>query len=157
MFPLRQATLVALLALGACNSAKEPAKAGIEVTNAWVRLPAVADRAGAAYFTLRNNGPDTMLAGMQSPAVQRIELHDSAMSGAAMGGMMHMTPIADVPLPHGGTVEFQPGGKHAMLFGIDPQLKAGGTIPLTFSFRDGHKFEAQAPLVDMGASPPQSP
>jgi copper(I)-binding protein len=157
MIRVRNTALAALLALGGCNSAQEPARPGIEIDNAWVRLPPIADRPGAAYFTLRNNGPAAVLTGVQIPGVQRIELHDSAMSGGAMGGMMHMTPVTDVALAPGGTVEFQPGGKHAMLFGIDPKLKVGGTIPLTFSFRDGQKLEAQARLVDMGSSPPQAP
>jgi periplasmic copper chaperone A len=154
MIKLRFAALAALLTLSACSSGHEPDKAGIEVENAWARLPALPDRPGAAYFTLRNYGAGAVLTGVQSPRVQRIELHDEAMTGSGMGGMMHMTPLTEVAISQGSTAAFQPGGKHAMLFGMDPKLKEGGQLPLTFVFRDGHRIDAQAKLVAVGAPAP---
>ena len=154
MIKLRLAALAALLTLSACSSGHAPGKAGVEVENAWARLPALSDRPGAAYFTLRNNGPRAVLAGVQSARVQRIELHDEAMSGGGMGEMMHMTPVTEVAISQGSTAAFQPGGKHAMLFGMDPKLKEGDQLPLTFVVRDGHKIEAQAKLVAVGAPAP---
>ena len=91
---------------------------------------------------------------MQSPGVQRIELHENAMTGGGMGGMMHMMPLTEVAISQGSAATFQPGGKHAMLFGIDPKLRAGDQLPLTFIFRDGQKIEAQAKLVAVGAPAP---
>ena len=142
----------ALLALTACNSASQPGKRDVEVVDAWVRLPAVPDRPGAAYFTLRNGGPAAVLTAVQSPGVQRIELHDSQMHD----GMMHMMPLGEVPLAESATVDFKPGGQHAMLFGMDARLKSGGKLPLTFSLRDGRKVEAEATVVAVGAPSPYS-
>jgi copper(I)-binding protein len=154
MVNLRIAALSALLALAACSSGHEAGNSGLQVENAWVRLPPLPDRPGSAYFTLRNNGPAAVLTGMQSPRVQRIELHDNAMTGGSMGGMMHMTPLTEVAISRGNSATFQPGGKHAMLFGMDAKLKPGDQLPLTFIFRDGHKIDAQAKLVAVGAPAP---
>ena len=142
----------ALLALTGCTPRDEPGAAGVAVEHAWVRLPAVPDRPGAAYFTLRNTGPAAVLTAVQSPSVQRIELHDSQVHD----GMMHMMPLGEVPLAEGATIDFKPGGGHAMLFGMDPQLKPGGKLPLTFSLRDGKKVEAEATVVAVGATSPYS-
>jgi len=144
------AALCASVMLAGCQPAGQPARPEVEVVDAWASLPAVADRPGAAYFTLRNNGPDAWLTGVQSPRAQRIELHDNQMHD----GMMHMMPLIEVPLPRGGSVEFQPGGRHAMLFGVDPQLKPGGTLSLTFSLRDGRTARAQAQVVAPGEPSP---
>jgi copper(I)-binding protein len=38
-------------------------------------------------------------------------------------------------LTFGAALEFKPGGKHAMLFGLDPALKPGAKVPLTFTFQ----------------------
>ena len=154
MVKLRIAALSALLALAACSSGHEAGKSGIQVENPWVRLPPLPDRPGSAYFTVRNNGPAAVLTGMQSPGVQRIELHENAMTGGGMGGMMHMMPLTEVAISQGSAATFQPGGKHAMLFGIDPKLRAADQLPLTFIFRDGQKIEAQAKLVAVGAPAP---
>lgn len=154
MVKVRNAAFSVLLVLSACHAGNQAAKPGIAVENAWVRLPPLPDRPGAAYFTLRNNGPATVLTGVQSPGVQRVELHDSQVSDSSMGGMMHMMPVTEVAIPEGGSVAFQPSGKHAMLFGVDPKLKAGGTLPLAFVFRDGQKVDAQAKLVAVGDPAP---
>jgi copper(I)-binding protein len=154
MIKLRFAALAALVALTACSSAQKADESGIQVENAWARLPALSDRPGAAYFTLRNNGPGAVLIGVQSPRVQRIELHDEAMSDSGMGGMMHMASVREVAISQGSTAAFEPGGKHAMLFGMDPKLKEGEQLPLTFVFRDGPKVNAQAKLVAVGAPAP---
>ena len=150
MIRLFPAALSASLVLSGCQPAGQPAGPQVEVVDAWARLPAVAGRPGAAYFTVRNNGPDALLTSVQSPRAERIELHDSQMHD----GMMHMMPLIELPLPQKESVEFRPGGRHAMLFGLDPQLKPGGVLPLTFSMRDGRTFKAQARLVAPSAPSP---
>ena len=150
MLNVRSAAVFALLLLAGCNAANQPAKPSIEVANAWARLPALADRPGAAYFTLRNNGAAAVLTGVQSPRVQRIELHMTHEDE----DMTRMYSLGQIPIAAGETDKFEPGGIHAMLFGMDPKLKEGDQLPLTFVFRDGHKVNAQAKLVAVGAPAP---
>ena len=139
------APLTAALLLTACNVAREPS-----VEGAWIRLPAVTGRPGAAYFTLRGGKADSALARVFTPSAQRAELHESM----AAGTMTTMRPLAAVPLPAGGTVAFAPGGNHVMLFDIDPALKAGGTAPLTLELSDGKRLTASAKVVAAGDPAP---
>jgi hypothetical protein len=118
----------ALLAASACD--RQPADPKVEVTEAMVMLPVVPGRPGAAYFTLRSNNDPTKIVSVTSPKIERIELHETREEN----GISRMAPIRDTVFPAGGVMEFKAGGRHAMLFGIDPAVKAGDKIPLTFTF-----------------------
>lgn len=140
----RWAALMAAVALAGCQQ-------GPGVEDAWVRLPAVPGRPAAGYATVRGDGSsDRALVGVSSPAAERAELHESM---AGHGGMMAMQPLDRVRVK--GTVGFGPGGKHIMLFGLSPDLRAGGTIPMTFAFEDGAKVTVDAKLVAAGDPAPR--
>ena len=133
---------VPLLALSACQ---KPAVEG--VAEARVQLPAVAGRPGAAYFTLNGGAADNRLLQVTSPQVVRIELHQSGMKG----GMMTMEPLdGGVAVPAGGSVAFEPGGKHAMLFDITPAAKPGGKLSLTFTYANGRVVAVDADVKAAG-------
>lgn len=134
-----------LLGLAACNSQSNEPRVTVE--EAWVQLQAVPGRPGAAYFTLQAAGAPQRLAGISSPKIERIELHDSSMEN----GVMRMGPLKDTNIPAGGVLEFAPGGKHAMLFGIDPSVKAGGRIPITFRFDSAPDVTVQAEVRTFNA------
>lgn len=122
------------VALAACGNPKPVREA--EVVDAWVRLPAAPGRPGAAYFTVRAGADSLTLTKVTSPRVERVELHESNMTD----GMMQMTPIPSLPIAAGEDAQFVPGGRHAMLFGIDPAVKAGDKIALRFTLH---------PLIDV--------
>lgn len=134
--------------LWGCDRPPETVKVTVE--QAWVRLPAAPGLPGAAYFTLRSNRSPMALTSVSSPQAERIELHDSQIDG----GVMRMRPIATTEFPETGTVEFKPGGKHAMLFGIDPAVKPGGKISLTFSFDPAGQIVTDADVVGPGGAAP---
>ncbi|QPQ55278.1 copper chaperone PCu(A)C [Allosphingosinicella flava] len=113
---------------------------GIGISNAFVRLPAVAGRPGAAYFTLRNEGEARILASVSSSKAKRAEIHESKMEG----GMMRMAKLENLPLPAGATTTLASGGLHIMLFDLDPALKAGDSVPLTLEFADGDSLRMEA-------------
>jgi periplasmic copper chaperone A len=138
--------VAAALLLAGCG---KPAELGAD--HAWVRLPAVAGRPGAAYFTLKGgNTADTLLA-VSTPAALNAELHETL----DRQGTKSMQPMRDVPVPAKGSVEFAPGGKHVMLFDVGPNVKAGQHIPLTLAFAGGKRLEVQAQVVGAGDPPPQ--
>ena len=122
------ATALLLAALAGCNRAPEEPR--VRVQHVAVTLPAIPGRPGAAYFSLKTNTNPTNLIGVTSPLVQRIELHESRSSG----GVSSMKPLEETVFPGRGVLAFEPGGKHAMLFGIDEAVQPGGKIPLTFTF-----------------------
>lgn len=137
-------SIAAALLLAGCNPPPRPK--GVVVTDAWVRLPAVPGRPGAAYFTIKGGASGATLVAVSSPRIDKIELHESM----EQGGMMRMTPIAKVIVPPDGTAEFKPAGRHAMLFGIDPDVKPGTKIPLRFDFESGLQIQEQVDVVGAG-------
>jgi copper(I)-binding protein len=141
------AMAAALLALAGCHGGTP--QAGVSVEHVWVRLPAVPGGAGAGYFTATAPADDALLGVTAGGA--RIELHESMTAG----GMTSMRPLRTVALGAGDEVRFAPAGKHLMIFGLDPGLKKGGTLPLTFRFRASPPVTATARLVGAGDAPPE--
>jgi copper(I)-binding protein len=121
------AAAASFLLLGGCGG--RPRDPNVE--EAWVRLPATSGQPGAAYFRLEGNIEGTRLTGITSPLVRRIELHETV---EKKNGVTGMEKRKEIDFPYRGALVFEPGGRHAMLFGINKSVKAGGTLPLTFSF-----------------------
>ncbi|MEG3179543.1 copper chaperone PCu(A)C [Sphingomonas sp. LT1P40] len=134
------AAIVVLAALAGCQQAE------LSADEAWVRLPAVQGRPGAAYFNVKGGGSATSLLAVSTAAAIRTELHEMKHEG----GMMTMKPLKDVAIPAGQTVKFAPGGKHVMLFDIAPTVRAGTTVPLRLAFADGRTVEVTAAVKAAG-------
>jgi len=143
----RLAFLAPLLLLAACHGRSADPK----VTQAWVRLPAVAGQPAAAYFTIQGGKTDQKLILIQSTLARKTEMHQS-MTGAH--GMAMMAPLAEVDVPAGRTVTFAPGGMHAMLFDLDKVIVPGTAVPLRFGFASGRTAEAEAKTVAAGDDAP---
>ena len=139
----------AVLALVACSPAEE--RGPVEtVEDAWVRLPAVEGRPAAAYFELNGGeGGDTLLA-IDSERVTTIELHETVMED----GAMRMRPIMSAEIPPGESISFEPGGKHGMLFGVDPEITPGTSLTLNFRFDSGRDVSVDAVTIAAGEEPP---
>ena len=144
---LRSALFAPLLLLAACHARSSEPK----VTHAWVRLAAVAGQPAAAYFTIHGGRGDMKLVRMESALAAKTEMHSSM---AGMDGMATMMPLKQVDVPAGGTIQFKPGGDHAMLIGLDPVVKPGIAVPLRFGFADGTTAEAEAKTVSAGEDAP---
>ena len=109
---------------------RPPPDGTVRVSEAWVRLPAAKSRPGGAYFRMEAGSEGTRLLGVSSPAARWIELHETE----TKGGIAKMKRRKEIEFPSHGELVFEPGGRHAMLFGLNPKTKAGDRIPLTFSF-----------------------
>ena len=136
----------AAVMLAACSP-----PAAISVEDAYVRLPAVKRGAAAGYFTLKGGAADATLLSIQSSVAIRAEMHESMKSGS----MMAMTPISAVALPAHGEVKFAPGGKHLMLFDVNPGIKRGSKVPLLFTFADGLRVRTNAVAIAAGDPVPE--
>ncbi len=140
--------MMTLVTLSACQQAA-PKTASVE--HAWVRLPAVAGRPGAAYFTLHGGPVDDRLMLVSSPQAIKSEMHDMSMAG----GIMKMAPIdAGLAVPAKNDVTFESSGKHVMLFDISPKILPGGKMTLIFAMASGEKLEAEADVVAAGGEEP---
>lgn len=121
--------LSAVLLGASCNAAPDDPQ--VEVTDAVVQLPVIAGRPGVAYFKLETGNDPTSLASVTSPRIERIELHGTR----EQNGVSQMAPLqpGETTFSPDAPLVFEQGGKHAMLFGIDPRLKAGDRVTLTFN------------------------
>ena len=141
------AFLAPILLLTACHARSSEPK----VTEAWVRLPAVAGQPAAAYFTVHGGHGAKKLVRIESALAAKTEMHQSM---AGMQGMTTMAPLDHVDVPADGTVTFKPGGNHVMLIGLDPVVKPGTAVPLRFGFADGTTAETEAKTVSAGQDAP---
>lgn len=141
------AIAVLAVSLAACQQPKQ-----VHVTDGWVRLPAVKDRPAVAYFKL-NGGEETVrVVSITSPVAIRSEMHETMQHGS----MSSMTPVANLDLPKDGKLAFAPGGRHVMLYSLNPSVKPGGTLPLIFTFADGVRIQYDARVVAAGDPAPDS-
>jgi copper(I)-binding protein len=140
----RLATAIILtLVVASCGASNG---AGLEVTNVWGRPSPSAAANAAFYLTITNNtGTPDRLIGVSSPACSSAELHETYMKD---GGVMGMRPVPGgvVEIPPGATVEFKPGGLHVMCIDIEPDLEAGGTVPLTLTFERAGDLQFQVEI-----------
>ena len=130
--------LAAAFALVAACGRTDDGEHRVEVADAIVTLPAAAGRPGAAYFRLEANRT-ARLTGISSRRAARIELHEP--------GMRRTEAMALAP---GEPLAFEPGGRHAMLFGLDASLRAGERIALTFNFDGAPTVTAEAEVRRAG-------
>jgi copper(I)-binding protein len=122
---------------------------GIAVKDAWVRLSPVKGEPAAAYFDIKGGAEGTKLLGLSSPMVRRVELHESMTSG----GMAKMKPLKDVDFDYQGRIRFEPGGKHAMLFGLNKAVTEGSTLALTFAFNAAPPVTVEAEVRGPSGEP----
>ena len=128
--------------LSACQKPPEQ-----KVTDAYVRLPAVAGGPAAAYFKVYGGPNADRLVDVTGDFAIRTELHMS-MNEGGMAGMKQIE--GGVAVPAGGKVEFKPGGMHAMMFGVRAGLAPPAAMPMTFTFASGARILYDAPVVRAG-------
>lgn len=141
---------MAAIGLGLAGCAKPRV---IEIEDAWVRMPAVPNRPGAAYFTIEGGPADTTLVNVSADFAVRAEMHESMAKG---GSMATMRPIARVVIPAATEIKFAPGGRHIMLFDVDQRARQVGAMLLTFTFADGSHMQRKAYLVNAGDPAPEA-
>jgi hypothetical protein len=135
------------LATLAC-SASEPAtlRQTLSARDAWARA-ADSGATTALYFTLANGGAETdTLLSVTSEAATDATLHISTQQGR----MMHMSRVANLPVPANDSVAFRPLGAHVMLTGLGRQLAGGDSVSATLAFASGRTVRVVA-----GVRPPR--
>jgi copper(I)-binding protein len=134
----------ALFAFGYLRSVEPRAT----VTDARIRLPAAPGVPGAGYFKVALTSNQETLTGVTSPAAARIEMHLTREEN----GVSRMEAVPEVSSHRAYELEFAPGGHHLMLFGLDPALRPGATIPLTLTFLKSPPVTVEARLEAPGGS-----
>lgn len=150
------ATTFAAVLLAGCQPEPAPsppppqpeAPPTVQITHAYANQPPAGATVAAAYLDITASHGDTLLAAA-SPAAGEVQIHTSE----AVDGVMRMRPLADVELPAGETVRFEPGGKHFMLMNLPAPLEAGDELSLTLQLASAGALEVTVPVVAMGESP----
>ena len=143
--PLFAAILVSTLLTG-CSQPKQ-----LDVDKLWVRLNAVAKGPAAAYFDVHGGTTPATLIAVSTDTAIRSEMHETANEG----GMSTMKPIASIDIPAKTVVHFSPGGRHVMLFNVNPGIKPGGTMNFTFTFANGERILQTANVIAAGDPAPK--
>lgn len=139
------ASTAALLALAACGN-PDP----LYVDGGYVRLNANPSGPSAAYFTIHGGDSPVVLRDVTTDAAVRLEMHESKMEN----GVASMAEIDTVDVPAGKKIVFAPGGKHIMLWQINPQAVAAGKMTFTFIFSNGERILADAVIENPDGSAP---
>lgn len=119
VIPVLVATLVACA----------PARGQVTVSDAWAR-PGLAGGNSAVYFVINNETAETdTLVSASSDVAAAVEMHMTTMQD----GNMQMQHQQAVPVATGRT-DFQPGGLHVMLIGLQRDLNPGDAFSLELDF-----------------------
>ncbi|MES2289599.1 MAG: copper chaperone PCu(A)C [Pseudomonadota bacterium] len=136
-------TMVSAVALAGCAKPD-----GLQVVDPIIRLGASQRAPAVLYFTIKGGPTDDRLLSISSPLVIRIALHES-MTKNGMATMKDLDGGIDVPA--NSTIKFQEGGKHAMLFDVNPGVSANEKVQLNFTFASGTILQTFAPTRAPGS------
>ena len=136
--------LAALLMLASCGQEAVPAPPAAP----FVRLSAIPGRPASGYFELLVEGDPGALTSVSSPQVRRIEMHETM----SAGNMTSMRPLARVPVRSGDRLVFAPGGRHLMLYDINPAVRPGGEISFVLHFERGPEQRLAARVETAGGT-----
>lgn len=126
-----RALLIAAAAAAAFLAACAGNGDGLPLVASDVRVTAPRPGSGmsAGYLTLANPGGSAVtVTRVTSPQYERVELHETVVEN----DVATMRPLDSVSVPPGGTVSFQPGGRHLMLM----QRRGDGAVT-TLEFWSG--------------------
>lgn len=131
------APLLFTATLAACD-----APPAVYVDQAYVRLSPNPDSPSAGYFTIHAGDAPVTLRDVMTDSAVKVEMHNSVMKD----GVMKMEPLDSVDVPAKATVRFSPGGRHLMLWNVNPQAVAAGKITFTMLFSNGDRILVDAPV-----------
>lgn len=91
------------------------------------------------YIMLQNNGTeDDRLIGIESDAVEKVELHRTVMTN----NIASMTPMTEgLPIPAGAIVWLGDAGTHAMFIKPSARYREGDEVPATLIFEKAGRID----------------
>ena len=139
------ALALGLLPLGVAAEQDPP----LEFENAWVRAMPPFQPNSAGYFTVTNRGDDAIaIVGASSNVAEKVELHTTR----EVDGLMRMKKLKGLAIAPGERVEFAPGGKHLMLFGLAFRLVPGDDVQICLQLATNEEVCTDAEVRMSGES-----
>lgn len=113
----------------------------LSISNVYIREPAPGQHILAGFATFKNEGQQALtLNHVHSADASTIEVHRTQYEE----GHMQMRRVNHLVVPPKSELQFQPGGYHLMLRGVEKKLKPGEQMDITFSFEGGVTVNAIA-------------
>lgn len=122
----------------------------LNVVSGHIVMGATPDRPAVGYFRVEGGPQPVELVAVTSSFAQRVEMHESVRED----GMMTMKPVLRVPVPADGDMEFKQGGKHLMIWNINPAAVRAGKLPMQFIFTNNNNERILFDLPIKQASAP---
>lgn len=146
MKPLALAALAATaLTLSACGENLGKGQP-LNVVSGHIVMGATADRPAVGYFRVQGGPQPVQLVAVTADLAQRVEMHESVREN----GVVTMKPLARADVPAKGELAFKQGGKHLMIWGINPAAVRAGKLPMAFVFTNNNNERI---LFDMVIKP----
>lgn len=122
---------------------------GMQVVEPRMVMPIVKDSPGAVYFNLVNTSdqPQKILS-IDVAGADMTMIHDTI----DKGDHSSMTMAQNVVVPAQGMMAFVPGGRHVMVTGIKPELRAGVNTVLKINFASGDVLATTIPVISPAAA-----
>jgi len=131
-------SLLACLCLSLLASCGGSHNADVSFQNAQVQAPVGGRDVTLGGFEISATGENITLVHASSPAAEKIELHTMAEED----GVMKMRRLENgITIRAGETLTLGRGGPHLMIFGLDPALKAGDTLQISVTYKQGGRVE----------------
>lgn len=125
----------ATITLTACDNAPGQRQV-LRVASGYIVAPVTPDRPAAGYFTVEGGDAPVDLVAVTADLAQRVEMHETVKEN----GMTIMRELRSAPVPVQGKLEFQPGGKHLMVWGINGAAVRAGYLPMVFIFSNNDRI-----------------
>jgi Uncharacterized protein conserved in bacteria len=133
----------------AANAMATDYKAGsLAISGPWSRATPKGAQAGVGYMTIKNNGttPDRLIGGSVDVA-DHFELHVTTIEN----GIARMRELSEIEIKPGQTIEFKPGGSHAMFVDLKHPLSKGEHIKGTLIFEHAGTVQIEYDVEGIGA------
>lgn len=102
-------------------------------------------RNGAVFLRISDEeGTGDTLLTVSTPASAKAEMHLTTITD----NVARMQRQESVSIPAGGAVDFEPGGLHIMLMGLEGPLVKGEKIPLTLNFKKAGSIVVDVKIED---------
>lgn len=124
-------------------------KAGsLEIRSPWSRATPKGASTAVGYMTIKNNGPTSdRLIGGSIEVADRFQLHSMTMDN----GVAKMRDLKDIEIKPGQTLEFKPGGSHAMFVNLKRALSKGEHVKGALIFERAGTVQIEYDVESIGA------
>lgn len=139
---------VAALTLASCGDNPVAGTKPLNVVSGHIEMGATPDRPAVGYFRVQGGPQPVELVAVTATMAQRVEMHESVKEN----DMVTMKPITSAAVPARGELRFAPGGKHLMIWNINPAAVRAGKLPMTFIFTNNNNERILFDLPIKGAS-----